>query len=77
LSASETEKRTLLPLTGRAPAELSASEWAFPSRVELVSERFSNDAVAAWQELDRADYDRYWAGFNTTFEFRAGVKPDS
>jgi hypothetical protein len=42
-----------------------------------VSEPFSNDAVEAWRELERADYDRYWARFDTSFDFRPGVKPDS
>jgi len=42
-----------------------------------VSERFPNDAVEAWQELDRADDDQYWARFSTSYGFRAGAKPDS
>ena len=56
---------------------LRRSRRRFPSRVESVSERFSNDTVGAWQELGRADYDRYWARFNTSFGFRAGVKRES
>jgi len=36
----------------------------------------SKDAFEAWQELDRADYDRYWAKFDASFGFRAGVRPD-
>jgi len=46
------------------------------SKVVSVSERFSNDVVEAWQELDPVTYDRYWAKFQTSFGFRAGVKPD-
>ena len=42
-----------------------------------VSERMSKDAIEAWRELDEADYDRYWARFDTSFGFRAGVEPDS
>ena len=68
--------RTHLPRSAVDRAELSAFRGALAPRVVHVSQR-PKDASAAWQELDRADYDRYWARFDRAFGFRPGVGPDS
>jgi Protein of unknown function (DUF2716) len=45
--------------------------------VATMSGGFSTDPGVAWQQLDDADYDRYWAKFESSFGFRAGVGPES
>jgi hypothetical protein len=42
-----------------------------------VSERFAEPPENAWTELDRAEYDEYWAAFDARFGFRAGVSPEA
>jgi hypothetical protein len=42
-----------------------------------VSERFVESPEDAWTELDRAEYDEYWATLSSRFGFRAGVSPEA